>query len=402
MSWVPAALMTAIAAILAVIGGYLVLLVAASFVRRSARPFSASGHRLRFAILVPAHEEEQVIGRLLESLAHLRYPRELFDIHVVADNCVDGTAAVARSWGAHVHERHDLAHLGKGWALRWLLDRLADEPYDAYAIIDADSVVSADFLQVMALRLEQGERAVQGYYGVLNPEESWVAALRALAFSLHHYTRRLGLAGLRASAGLAGNGMVFAADLREAREWDAFGLTEDLELHVKLVEGGIRVAFAPDAAVLSEMPTSLGQSRSQNTRWERGRLTLARRYVPRLLGSGIMRWDWPRLNAALELAIPPLSVLFLLTAVVLVGSLALGLVVPAALAFVALAGQSAYVVVGLARAHVPLRWWLSLVYVPLYVLWKGRLYLSAVLARQPLPWVRTSRHRPLARDGLGR
>ena len=401
-TWVPALLMTAIAALLAAIGGYLALLVAASFFHRRIRPPSFAGERPRFAILVPAHDEEQVIGRLLESIARLRYPRDLFDVHVVADNCADATAAVARSAGAHVHERDDLTQPGKGQALHWLLDRLAHDPYDAYAIIDADSVVSAGFLEVMALRLMQGERAVQGYYGVLNPEESWVTGLRALAFSLLHYTRRLGLAALGASAGLGGNGMVFSAGLRQAREWDAFGLTEDLELHAKLVEGGVRVAFAPDAVVLSEMPASLGQSTSQNTRWERGRLTLARRYAGRLLISGVTGRDWPKVNAALELAIPPMSVLFLLTATVLVASLALGLVAPVALAVGAIAGQCAYVIGGLARAGAPLRWWLSLAYVPVYVLWKGRLYLGALLARQPLPWVRTPRQDSLARGELRR
>ena len=401
MIWWAATLVTAIQAILAAMSGYLVLLVAASFLYRRSSPTPVARSQRRFAILVPAHDEEQVIGRLLESLERLRYPRELFGVHVVADNCSDGTALIARFRGAHVYERHDPSAPGKGQALRWLLDRLADAPYDAYVIVDADSVVSPAFLQAVAARLEEGSSAVQGYYGVLNPGESWVATLRALAFSLRHYTRRLGLAALGASAGLAGNGMVFAADLREAREWDAFGLTEDLELHLKLVESGVSVAFAPEAEVLSEMPTSLAQARSQNTRWERGRLALTRRYAPRLLTSGILRRDWPKLNAALELIIPPQSVQLLLTAAMLAASFALGLAVPVALGLAALAGQSAYVVGGLARARVRPRLWLALAYAPLYVLWKGHLYFRALLARRPLPWVRTPRRQPLARDDLG-
>jgi 1,2-diacylglycerol 3-beta-glucosyltransferase len=402
MMWLAATLVTAIQVILVAMTGYLVLLVAASFFYRRPSPTSVTkSSERRFAILVPAHDEEPVIGRLLESLAHLRYPRNLFSVHVVADNCSDGTATVARSWGAHVHERHDPSAPGKGQALRWLLDRLGDEPYDACVIIDADSVVSPSFLQAAALRLEEGNRAVQGYYGVLNPEESWVTTLRALAFTLRHYTRRLGLAALGGSAGLGGNGMVFAADLRQAREWDAFGITEDLELHLKLIESGVSVAFAPEASVLSEMPVSLAQARSQNTRWEKGRLTLTRQYAPRLLASGILMRDWPKVNAAMELIIPPQSVQLLLAAAMLAASFALGLTVPIVLGLAVFAGQLVYVVGGLARARVRPRLWLALAYAPLYVFWKGYVYLRALLARQPLPWVRTPRRQPLTQDDLG-
>ena len=195
--------------------------------------------------------------------------------------------------------------------------------------------------------------------------------------------------------------MAFAAGLREVKEWDAFGVTEDLELHLKLVESGNPVAFAPEAKVLSEMPISLRQAKSQNTRWERGRLALARRHVPRLLVSGIMKRDWPRLNAALELMIPPQSVQLLLTAIILAISFTLGLAVPLALGFVTMHFQAAYVAGGLVRARVRPRLWVALAYAPLYALWKGQLYVRALLARQPLPWVRTARHQPLAQDDLG-
>jgi 1,2-diacylglycerol 3-beta-glucosyltransferase len=401
MIWFPATLLTVIQAMLASISGYLVLLVAASFLYRRRPPVSVARPARRFAILVPAHDEEQVIGRLLESLERLRYLRELFSVYVVADNCSDRTADVARSHGAHVFERDDTSAPGKGQALRWLLDRLAGTPCGAFVVVDADSVVSPDFLQAVATRLDGGSRAVQGYYGVLNPNESWVAALRSLAFSLRHYTRPLGLATLRASAGLMGNGMAFAAGLREVKEWDAFGVTEDLELHLKLVESGNPVAFAPEASVLSEMPVSLGQAGSQNTRWERGRLALVRRHAPRLLISGLTKRDWPRLNAALELMIPPQSVQLLLTALTIAISLPLGLKAPLALGCVTIALQAAYVIGGLLRAGVRPRLWLALAYAPFYALWKGQLYLRALLARQPLPWVRTARQQPLAQDDVG-
>ncbi len=398
MTWLPVALVIALEMLLAVATGYLLLLVLASFFSRGS-PKPVAEPRRRFAILVPAHDEERVIGRLLDSLARLRYPAGLFDVHVVADNCSDGTAAIAASRAVHVHERRAPSARGKGQALRWLLDRLADQPYDAYVIIDADSVVSPDFLRAVDARLEQGLPVVQGYHGVLNADESWVAGLRALAFFLVQYTRRQGLAALGASAGLAGNGMAFAAELQDIHEWDAFGLTEDLEFHLKLVEGGVRVAFAPEAVVLSEMPTSLGQARSQNVRWERGRLALARAHVPRLLGSGLTGRDWVRLSAAMELLVPPQSVQFVLALAAVAASLALGSAVAIALGLGVLAGQVTYTVGGLARARIPLRLWAVLAYVPIFACWKAWVYLRALFALRPLAWVRTSRTISVAAGG---
>src|SRR5919201_4724168 len=124
-----------------------VLSVAATLWRRAPHP---SSPRHRFAILVPAHNEEQLLPRLLQSINALDYPRALYDVHVVADNCTDRTAAVAAAAGATVHVRADDQRRGKGYALRWLLARLgrAGAAYDAYVILDADSVVSPNFLRV--------------------------------------------------------------------------------------------------------------------------------------------------------------------------------------------------------------------------------------------------------------
>lgn len=390
MIWLPIALVFTIEVLLLAATGYLLLLVVASCFPRGSPDLEVEPRR-RFAILVPAHNEERVIGRLLRSLSHLDYPRALVDVHVVADDCRDGTSAVARTYGARAHVRRATSAGGKGQALRWLIDRLPNEAYDAYVVVDADSVVSPDFLGAVNARLEEGSQAVQGYYGVLNADESWLTALRALALSLLHHTRRLGLAALGASAGLAGNGMAFAADLREIREWGAFGLTEDLELHTKLVNGGIKVAFAPEAVVLAEMPTSLAHAKSQNMRWETGRLALARAHVPRLLTSGLRGRDWSRLCTAMDLLVPPQSIQLLLALAVLTASFALGSSLLIVLGVAIVVGQAVYALGGLARAGVPLRLWLALAYVPIYALWKGRLYLRALLARRPLGWIRTPR-----------
>jgi 1,2-diacylglycerol 3-beta-glucosyltransferase len=369
---------------------YILLLVFAGVVVKRRRPAPARRMR-RFAVVVPAHNEETGVARTLDSIQTLGYPRPLFDVHVIADNCDDRTAEIARGYTPFVHERTDETARGKGQALRWLFDRLAGGAYDAFAVVDADSVVCRDFLSAMNDRLESGCLAVQSYHGVLDPERSWVASLRGAALCLLHHTRQSGLSALGASAGLAGNGMVFAAELPQAREWDAFGVTEDLELHAKLAAAGVKVAFASEVSVLSEMPLSLAASRDQNLRWERGRLALACHHAPRLFVAGLRSRDWPKLAAALNLLIPPLSVHAILAVALLALSLLLSSTVAVVLAAATLLGLTVYVVAGLAAAKAPLRLWLALGFAPLYVPWKGWLYAQALIARGPPSWTRTRR-----------
>jgi cellulose synthase/poly-beta-1,6-N-acetylglucosamine synthase-like glycosyltransferase len=382
-------LMIAEAALLGVVA-YLVLLVfAGAFVRR--KPLAPARRMRRFAVIVPAHNEEAVVARTLVSLKEVDYPRSLFDVHVIADNCDDATATIAREYTPLVHERTDRTAMGKGQALRWLFDRLPADGYDAFAVIDADSVVSRNFLSAMNARLESGSLAVQSDYGVLHAERSWVSSLRAVAFCLLHRARRSGLSALGASAGLAGNGMVFSAELREAREWDAFGVTEDLELNAKLAMAGVKVGFAPEASVLGEMPATLAASRGQNMRWERGRLGLARRYAPRLIAAAFRGRDRSKLASGLDLLIPPLSVIGL--AAVAFFCLSLHPVCcdgrPCAIA--TLLGLTTYVVGGLASAKAPFRLWLALFFAPVYAMWKGWLYAQALVARGAPSWTKTGR-----------
>ena len=192
----------------ALIAGYLlVLTLSALAARRRTLATDAPAERpdVRFAVLVPAHDEARSIRRLLESLAAVDYPYARCAVHVVADNCTDATAELARACAAAapdgwltVHERHDPERKAKGYALAWLLDRLGERgaAYDAYVVLDADSVVSRNLLRAFAARLHAGSAAIQAYYGVLNPGESPLAALRGAALAAIHLARPLGRAAL--------------------------------------------------------------------------------------------------------------------------------------------------------------------------------------------------------------
>jgi len=385
--------------LLAVLAGGLLVLAAyvcgltALALLRPPTPPRAAGQQRRFAILVPAHNEEALIGRLLVNLQQLDYPSTKFDTYVVADNCSDDTASLARSHRARVYERFDRTLEGKGFALRWLLERIREgrDRYDAFVVLDADSVVAANFLQSMDSRLEAGSQVIQAYYSVLNTGESPVATLRFVALAALHYLRPLGRSALGLSCGLKGNGMCFAAPVLERFGWEWFALAEDVEFHLALVEEGIRVDFAPETYVLADMPTTLQQADSQNARWERGRLQLLRRRVPRLLVTGLRQRSALRLDAAVEQSIPPLSVPIALGSLCLGASLALGLAVPAALAALGLVGQALYLLIGLRAVHAPPRVYRALAYAPLYMLWKVGLYLRVLGNTRSTRWIRTAR-----------
>src|SRR5262245_59839368 len=148
----------------------------------------------RFAILIPAHNEERLIGRLLDSLSQLDYPAQQVDVYFVADHCSDHTAERAPAAGAAVLERFDDTHRAQGLALRWLIEQIhaSHERYDAFIVFDADSVVEPNFLAAMDARLEAGSQVIQAYYSVLNTGESAVATLRFAALAAVHYLRPLG------------------------------------------------------------------------------------------------------------------------------------------------------------------------------------------------------------------
>lgn len=388
---------TAVAVSLALLTAYLLLLtLLATFAPRKApteAPELRGSRMRRFAILVPAHDEETTIGRLLRSLAQLDYPHDAYDVCVVADNCSDRTADIARSLGAQVYERFTETDRAKGFALRWLLERLseAQRTYDAFVVLDADTVVQSNLLRSFNARLENGSQVIQAYYTVLNADASAVAGLRFAALSALHYVRPLGRAVLGLSCGLKGNGMCFAAPVLERFAWSWYTLAEDVEFHLALVRQGIRVDFAWDTSVRADMPVSLAQARSQNARWERGRLQLLRTHVPGLLSDAIRKRSLLRLDAAIEQLIPPQSVPVVLAGISCLAAVALHTPGAAVLAGLSLLGQLAYLAAGLALVRAPWRAYLALSSAPVYIAWKFGVYAQAMLSARASAWIRTAR-----------
>jgi cellulose synthase/poly-beta-1,6-N-acetylglucosamine synthase-like glycosyltransferase len=379
----------------AVGSAYLLLLTTAAALARPKPPGRDGAPRTSFFVIVPAHNEEEMIGATLASLRAQSYPVDLYSVNVIADNCSDATATVAGAAGATVHERHDPAHPGKGQAISWLLQRLREREErapDAFVFVDADSRLATDFLDTMDRYLAAAPRAaLQASYKVENPEASALVSLRAIGFALMHDLRGRGKARLGISCGLWGNGMVIDRAVLERTGWDAFSAVEDAEQHLKLLAAADKVTYVPDTAVYGHMPTSFRAAEGQQVRWEGGRIALARRYWRTLLAATVRQRSASPLAALVELALPPLSVLAVgavgLTAV----ALAFASLPVAAVAVVNVAALALYVGVGLLLSGLPPRTYLALVQVPRFIAWKLLLYGRQLMRRTGPAWIRTTR-----------
>ena len=396
------ALVLGISGICAIFVGYLLWLTGHALRAPRTTPMNRRTPQNRFLILIPAHNEEKLITTVLENLGQLDYPKSLYAVHVVADNCTDQTANLARAAGAIVHERYNEEQRGKGYALQWLLQELwaANEPHDAIVILDADTVVSPNFLRVMDVRLLCGERVIQAYYAVRDPDRSWGMSLRYAALAVLHYLRPLGRTMFGGSAGLKGNGMVFAADILRAHQWSA-SVTEDIEYHMTLLLAGERVTFAPDAVVWAEMPGTLAGSKTQNVRWEAGRVEMMRKYVPTLMQHAVQNKSVAHFDATMEHLIPPFSILAGASGLAFVAEVGLwiierrkhdrrinpGLIIATS----NIIGQMIYVLAGLRLVRAPRKVYEALIYAPAFVVWKIWLYVRVLLKLDKQGWVRTAR-----------
>jgi 1,2-diacylglycerol 3-beta-glucosyltransferase len=381
--------------VVAVFGLYLAVLSVAAFFYSEPRPGTAPSSRL--AVLIPAHNEAAVLGRCVQSLRAQTYPRDLYEIVVVADNCTDDTAGVAGRAGVHrVIVRDEPDARGKGRALRWAMDRLLwEEPAPAaVVVVDADSIAGPDLLTALARRFEAGAQAVQGEY-LLVGDGTAGSELRVSAFLLVNRVRPTGRAVLGLSAHLVGNGMLLSRDLLRERPWDAFTSAEDLEYSLELRRHGVNIVFAADAVVRSPTAPNPRAAAQQQLRWEGGKAHLARTWLRGLVASAFRERRPALLELALALAVPPLG--FLAAAIVGgallgVGLGAVGAVPRWALAPWLVGGLATlfHVLVGLRAGHAPRAGYRALVRAPLLIATKpGRAY--RVLTFRGDTWVRTER-----------
>ncbi|MDS0524152.1 glycosyltransferase family 2 protein [Clostridium sp. SHJSY1] len=272
----------------------------------------------KFAMIVAAHNEEVVIGQLIESMQKQDYPKELFDIYIIADNCTDKTAEIARKYeGVTVCERFNKDNKGKGYALEWMFGKLfkMNKKYDAISIFDADNLVHTDFLKEINSKMNQGYKVVQGYIDSKNPNDSWIATSYSIAFWSQNRMFQLARNNIGLSNQIGGTGFAIATETLKELGWGATCLTEDLEFTCKLVLNGEKVGWAHDAKIYDEKPLGLKQSWIQRRRWMQGFTDVASRYCMKLFKKAIVERKWYIFDAGLYVLQPFATLLIGIAAV---------------------------------------------------------------------------------------
>lgn len=268
---------------------------------------SAANPVRRLVIVIPAHNEVAVIGRCLASLANCARPSAVeISSLVVADNCLDGTAEVARRLGARVLARTDPLHLGKGFALQHAFGCLLAENVDAVLVVDADTVAEPNLLIEMVGWLNSGADGVQARYLVRNPGDSARTRIMNLALMAFNVLRPRGRARWGLSAGILGNGFALRRSTLQAVPYHADSIVEDLEYHLRLVRSGRRIAFADDTCVRADMPVHAAAAATQRARWDGGRLGIAARVLPAIVGE-TFRGNLRLVEPLLDLLLLPLA-----------------------------------------------------------------------------------------------
>jgi cellulose synthase/poly-beta-1,6-N-acetylglucosamine synthase-like glycosyltransferase len=382
---------------------FILLIAAASLLHsRLPRRQDSTRPRSRFLIIVPAHDEESGIAETVQSCLAIDYPKDHFELNVIADNCTDETAKVARQAGAIVVERFDSSKKSKGYAIEYLLESLQEsgrfDDFDGYVIIDADTVAASDLLTAFDEALVEGYDWLQAYYTVANPDASWRTRLMTFAFSLVNGVALYGQNLIGLSAGFRGNGMCFSTRGLRRFPFRTYGLVEDIEFAWDLRIAGEWIKFIPETRVAGKMVSSSGPAAvSQRKRWEYGRNELKRTKRAKL-------WNSPHLNLAakigsiLELTMPTMARLAAVFVALTVLNLAAVMSIASPenpMAFWALVATQSLMTLALTLyglspfvvLRLPWQYAITLACFPVYAVWK----LTASRGGKPREWVRTAR-----------
>lgn len=344
-------------------------------------------------VLMPAHNEASVLADTLDSLVPQLSGNET--VLVVADNCTDETAEIARKHGAKVLERRDDLRRGKGYALAYGLRALADTRPDVVVILDADCIVQPGSLSAISRAARARKRPVQAKYLMRAlPGSGLRTRMAAFAWAFRNETRARGLQALGLPCQLMGSGMAVPWAILDKVSFDTGHIVEDLKLGLDFAAAGTAPIFYPAALVESVFPDNDEGTQSQRKRWEHGHLYMVLAEAPKRLWQALARKNGPLLALTLDMSVPPLALLAMLLILnfaiglsistlggsILSTSIGIGAVVCFAVA------------IGIGWALVGRRWvsaW-EMATAPLYIIRKLPIYASFAWRRQK-EWIKTKR-----------
>ncbi len=387
--WSPILIFISFAAI------YHVFLAVAFFLIRETHPVQ-SADRYRYILLIPAHNEQAVIGRMLESLKTVNYDPSLFEVSVIADNCKDNTAQIAAGFGVNVMTRENSAERGKGFAIEWALKNIDFKRFDAVIIVDADNIVDSFFFQGLNEIIGRGSEIIQCNNCLANPEASIFTKIihvsRTINNNLYHHAKyKLGL-----SSYLMGNGMCFTTRILEKHGWSASTIAEDYEYYAKLIMENEMIGFAAKAKIYHQESLGIRHATAQRIRWSTGRFQVARTFGVRLFKKGLAERNIRIIDASFALLLPNLSLMVNMTIALLFVLILQNLVYETAylvywISFM-LFLEFTYFFSGIFLTNMPILKFLgALAYCPVFLIWKGGIDVIGILGRKINQWGRAER-----------
>lgn len=268
---------------------------------KKTKKYPETENKHKYAFIISARNEENVISQLCDSIKAQDYPEELIEIYVVADNCTDNTALVAKQHGAQVYERHNTELIGKGYALSELFEHIKNtvgfDAFDGYIVVDADNILDKNYVCEMNKCFDTGARLITSYRNSKNYGDNWISAGYSLWFLRESRQLNAVRTELGTTCEIHGTGFLISKEIiKRQGGWIHHLMIEDVQFTVENVLAGEKAVYCHDAILYDEQPTSPITSWWQRIRWCRGYLQILRHYGIKLTraffkGRGFSNFD---------------------------------------------------------------------------------------------------------------
>lgn len=301
-------ILSVLSGILLLYGMYYVTISVTAFLRLSKKVIPESDIKNKFKVIVACRNEEKVIGKLIESLKKQNYPKDMYEICVIPNNCTDKTEEIAKNMGARII-KCDFVTKCKGDALRQAFDILSEEDFDAYAIFDADNVVHPNFLKRMNDAIENGFEVAQGYRDTKNPSDNWISGSYYLYYAMQNFFFNKARFNIHKSATINGTGYMVKKDVISKYGFDTKTMTEDIEFTAQCAINNVKIGYVEDAITYDEQPIDFKASWKQRKRWSIGAHTCFKIYHKDLLKTLIKNKNISGLDLFMNFLSPVMQVI---------------------------------------------------------------------------------------------